>query len=193
MKHMFCSTELVIFKVYCVGIIWDIALLNLVINSGSLEISAAVWGSSRVHSFNWEESLTAIQLAEKAQHFWETICCRPCEWLRCPWYICFHFWGWSFMASPFHGILSCGHWMFKAVSDSLLFCLICGIRIATSTPCYFFVNQHFFGASFETSLNCNILPIMYTGSLRHYVKHFLVGFCPGIQSNCPFTGVTLLT
>jgi len=39
---MFCSTELVIFKVYCVGIIWDIALLNLVINSGSLEISAAV-------------------------------------------------------------------------------------------------------------------------------------------------------
>ena len=40
---MLCPAQLVIFKVYCMGIIRfaDIALLNLVINIGSFEISAA--------------------------------------------------------------------------------------------------------------------------------------------------------
>ena len=94
----------------------DIALLNLVINNGSLEISTAC-----LTAFPEFVVLTVIQLAEKAQHFWQRSCCRSCEWLWCPWYICFHFWAWSFMAWPFHSILSCGHWMFKAVSGSLQF------------------------------------------------------------------------
>ena len=151
-------------------------------------------GLPRVHSSNWEESLPAIELAEKVQHFWQRICCRSCDRLWCPWYICFNFWAWSFMASPFHSILSCGLWMFKAVSGSLQFCLICGIRTATSMPCYFFVNQHFFGASLRHLLIATLLPIMYIGLLSHYIKYFLAGFCPGIQNNCSlFTGVTLLT
>ena len=134
------------------------------------------WTTSWTSS-NSEESLPAIQLAEKAQHF-----CLTNDLL------------WMASMSELDVLclaFSCGHWLFKAVTGSLKlkFCLIYGIRIATSMPC----QPAFLWCTFETSLNCNTLPIMYTGSLRRYVKYFLVLFCPGIQKNCPFTGVTLLT
>jgi len=91
------------------SIVWasfgDIALLNLVITPDLWKFCCLSEGLPRVHSYNYlEGNLPAIQPSEKAHHVWQMIC-----WLWCPWYICFHFWNWSYMAWPFHSILSCGH------------------------------------------------------------------------------------